>query len=205
MSNYVGNEQTEAVIGSAQQKFAQSLKQYEQAQQQLQKLPEFLNEYTLKIAQAQTQLNQLSVDYNEKKRQFNVELELHKKQSIERIVTDYLAGEAKVAIKHAEYEQLKDNLATALKEREQEINKEVGKATGIAEAKAKRDAEVREAQYNAKEAENKAQITSLTKQVDTLTKEIESWKTQLNEERKASVDRAKASSVGSINVSSPGK
>ena len=52
METYVGTDQTETVIGSAASKMQQSLKAYEQAQQQLQKLPEFLNEYTLKIAQA---------------------------------------------------------------------------------------------------------------------------------------------------------
>lgn len=205
MGEYIGTQETEQVIGSAQAKLAQSLKAYEQAQQQLAKLPEMITDYTLKIAQAENKLNQLVVEHNERKRQFDVELEVHKKQSIEKVVTNYLAGEQKIAVKHTDYEQLRADYAAALKDRDQEISREVGKATGIAENKAKRDAEVREAQYNAKEAENKAQITSLTNQVNTLTKEIESWKTQLNEERKASVDRAKASSVGAINVSAPGK
>jgi hypothetical protein len=205
MSTLKGTIETETIIGSAASKMQQSLKAYEQAQQQLAKLPELVEEYTLKITQAESKLNDLKVAYNERTRQFNVELDLHKRQSIEAVVDEYLQNEDKVAVKRTEYEKLVADLTAAVNNQESVVKAEVAKANAIADNRNKSQMEIREAQYSQKEAENKAQINSMTAQLAALRSENESWKRQLDDERKASVERAKASAIGSVNLTPSGK
>jgi molecular chaperone GrpE (heat shock protein) len=62
---------------------------------------------------------------------------------------------------------------------------------------------VKEFEFNAKEAENKATINSLQAQLQAAKAEAANYVQQLNLERTASIERAKASSVGHINIGTP--
>ena len=58
-------------------------------------------------------------------------------------------------------------------------------------------------EFEKKEADNKAAITQLTDKVKFLEEQVGYWKEALEEERKAGVERSKASSIGTLNVGTP--
>lgn len=198
-----GTAKTETMIGQSLSRLNQATKSLGAATQEWTKLTEFGENLSAQIAEREDRIKSLDTDFKERKRQFEVQLDLDKRENINAIVTTFLAAQSQTAIEIEELTALREELTTLKTNQEKLVNAEVGKAKGILVASHNADIAIREAQYQQKEAENKATINSLNNQVVTLTKELTDWKAQLNDERKASTERARANSVGAINIAQP--
>ena len=127
------------------------------------------------------------------------------KEYREKLILDYLQGKDSVVVTASDLAAIKNELANLKAQDDAELKR----AVAIAEATVKRHYEgeikIAEANYKAKEAENIAMISSLNMQLAESRKQTEMWKTSLDSERQASVERSKNSAIGNINVGQGGK
>lgn len=200
-----GTPKTEALIGQGVVKMETAIKSINQAVQQFAEMPKMLAQLSAEVADKQDKIAALNIEFAEKKRQHEVELELQKKAGVEKLVTETLQAEKKVAITAEEHLNLKQQVIDLQTSQDKAVDKAVAIATNSLKSTYEADKKVRESEYVAKEAENKATINSLNNQIATLNKELDAWKKALDEERKASVERAKAASIGAVNISGQGK
>lgn len=154
----------------------------------------------LEIASKEDRIKALDVEYEEIERQKKVDLELTMKASKEQAAIQIVESQGKIVVVKSEYEAIKEELAQLKANFKEEVRSEVGAAVGIANGKLDSERKLMAAEYTAKEAGNLATIESLNKQVAAQGAEIERWKDALDKERTASVDRAKASQIGTMNV-----
>jgi hypothetical protein len=200
-----GTKTTEQILGTAANKLAASVKSYESFLATIQSMPQTIDNYTLQIANLEEKITTLNTEYKERKRQFDVQLELEKKANINDIVVNHLQSLSQMAVEISEWNKVKEELTKLKTNFETELSKEVGKAVGYAKSNLENEKKLMEAMFKAQEAENKSTITSLTAQLAAAMRDADQWKAQLNSERDASIKRAQASSVGAINVTAPGK
>jgi hypothetical protein len=200
-----GTKTTESILGKAAVTLNGSLKSFEKFLGEVNAMPKTIEDYTLQITNLEAKIETLNTEYKEKKRQFDVQLELEKKADTHTIVAEYLESQSLTSIEISELTRLKDELTKFKTNFEEQLSKEVGKAVGYAKANLENEKKLMEAMFKAQEAENKSTITSLTAQLAAAKADTDQWKAQLNSERDASIKRAQASSVGAINVTAPGK
>lgn len=200
-----GTPKTEAIIGAASNKLVTATKQLNDAVTTALKLVETADEQALKIADNEEKLHNLQTEYSNKRTQQNIELELAYKADQRAFVNKYLGENGLTACETSEYFELQESIKEWQQKFDEKVSAEVGKAKGMAENAAKSAQLLAEAQYQAKEAQNLAKIQNLEAQLKFANEQTTHWQNQLNEERKASVDRAKAGAVGNINVTSPSR
>jgi len=200
-----GTAKTEAIIGAASNKIVNATKSLNDAVATAVKLVETLDDNALKIADQEEKLANLNNEYNNKKTQQTIDLELAYKADKKRFVDEYLTDNDLVYVEKAKYDSLEQSVAEWEQKFNEKVDAEVGKASGIAKREAENAQKLAEANYQAKEAQNLAKIQNLEAQLKFANEQTAHWQTQLNEERRASVERAKASAVGSITVAGQGR
>jgi hypothetical protein len=198
-----GTPVTEKIIGAASNKMVSATKNLKDAAETALKLVETMDENTLKIVDQEEKLNNLQQDFTNKRTQQKIELELAVKADRKAVVDAYVQENSLVYVAKTDYEKLQVELQSLKTEFETKLKAEMGKAQGIADSKAESAKKLAEAEYTAKEAQNLAKIQNLEAQLLFATQQSKQWETQLNEERKASVERAKASSISTLNVGAP--
>lgn len=200
-----GTAKTEAIIGAASNKIVTATKSLNDAVSTALKLVETLDDNALKIADQEEKLSNLNTEYSNKKTQQTIDLELAYKADKKRFVDEYLTDNGLVYVEKAKYDALAESVTEWEEKFNDKVNAEVGKATGMARREAENAQKLAEANYQAKEAQNLAKIQNLEAQLQFANQQTTHWQNQLNEERKASVERAKASAVGSITVAGQGR
>jgi len=195
-----GTTKTEAIIGAASNKFVTAKNALQDAVTQALKLTETMDEQALKIADSEEKLNNLEMDYSNKKTQQTIELGLAYKADERKFAHEYLTSNHLVAVNDEEYMTLRNSVTEWEQKFADKVNAEVGKANGIANGKIENEKKLTEAQYQAKEAGNLAQIQNLQSQLASVKEWNMTLQGQLNAEREAGVKRQQASSVGAINV-----
>lgn len=200
-----GTAKTEAIIGAGANKLEQATKNIAAASAEISKLLELANTHSLTIADQETKIADLRTKHEETKRQLALELELEVKQNREKVAREWALQNACVIILSTEYQDLKAAASENEETRKAEINAAVHAATGSMKSNHESALRLKEAEFKAQEAENRSKITQLEKEVVVLNAQVAGWQKQLEEERKASIERAKAAQVGAINVSSPGR
>lgn len=200
-----GTKVTESIIGAASNKMVSATKALNDAVAQAVKLSSTMDENALKIADQEEKLTNLQTEYSNKRAQGKIDLDLAFKADQKTFVDKYLSENGLCSVPTDEYSELK--LVNG--EWETKFEEKVREETSRAYANAKRDSEnekkLLDAQYQAKEAQNLAEIKNLQSQLSFASQQAKQWETQLNAERQASVERAKAGAVGNINVTSPGR
>lgn len=200
-----GTPKTEVIIGAASNKIVTATKSLNDAVATALKLVDTLDDNALKIADQEEKLSNLNTEYSNKKTQQTIDLELAYKADKKRFVDEYLTENGLVYVERAKYDSLEQSVAEWEEKFAEKVNAEVGKAKGMAQREAESAQKLAEANYQAKEAQNLAKIQNLEAQLKFANEQTAHWQTQLNEERKASVERAKASAVGSITVAGQGR
>lgn len=200
-----GTAKTEAIIGAASNKIVTATKSLNDAVSTALKLVDTLDENALKIADQEEKLANLNTEYSNKKTQQTIDLELAFKADKKRFVDEYLVENGLVYVEKAKYDSLEQAVVEWEEKFQEKVHAEVGKAKGMAERDAQNAQKLAEANYLAKEAQNLAKIQNLESQLGFANQQTAHWQNQLNEERKASVERAKASAVGSITVAGQGR
>lgn len=200
-----GTAATELIIGSAASNIRKSLTALGDAVKTVESLGDKAEEMQGLIAQREDRIKELDVTFAETKRQKQVELDLKVKEDEQKVVNDVLAKNNLVAIPQDELNAIKANLTKATNEMQSEISKAVHSATAAMKKEHEAAAALTAAQNETKEAANKAKLDTFESKVKFLEEQVEMWKGALDAERQAGVERAKASSVGTINVGATGK
>lgn len=190
----------DAVVGLAASNLKKSVFELKTGLASLETLTGKVEELDLQIVSKEQKIEELNTIYNEKLRQQSVDLGLKAKEDALKLVQETLALNKLVTISEDELKELKEDLIELQVSLDERVKKEVNSVTGSLHGSFANKEKLLEAEYKAKEAQNMATITAQGNTINQLNGQIESWKKQLDDERKASVDRAKASAVGSINV-----
>lgn len=200
-----GNKTTELIVGTAALKMQTASKNLNDAMVHAMKMTEVLETTTLKVSDMEQKIEDLAVEYGKRKSQAEFDLELEFKTNEKRFAENYLTSNNLLAVSNEEYNGLRDKYTILQQEFEQKLNAEINKSKGILENNYNNATKLKEAEFTAKEAQNAARITSLESQLTAAISQADQWRTALDDERKAGVQRAQASAVGNINVTGPGK
>lgn len=147
-------------------------------------------------------LEKMESEFKEKRRAAEVDLELSVKESAFSIITKVLHEQEKVAVGTEEYSNLRNELATLKSEFDAKLRAEIGKTIGMEKSKTDHLIKEKELEYAAKEAQNIATIQSQQERLTMLSEQVNKYEKQLEDERKARVEEAKARGNGaSVNVS----
>ncbi len=199
----VGTAKTETIIGTSVNKLNVALIGIGQAYDLVKELPKMSENLSAEIADKETKLAELDTQFAEKKRAFQIQNELDFREDRKKHVAQYLTDNSLITLDMKEY----DDLVTMANHNQEETKKAIDGAVGAALGSAKRSHEselkIMEATHKTAEADNKAKIASLEIQLAAAKAEATRWEAALTEERKAGIERAKASAIGSVNVSGP--
>lgn len=192
----------ETVVGQAAASLRKSLDEVKSSVATLETLQSKLEDLGLQVVSKEERIKELDVFYVEKMRAHNVEFELKVKESSLKVVEEALAQHHLVAVPKQELAGLQTDLKDLTQSFDDKLKERVSAATGAIANNLNHEKKLLEADFKAKEAENVARISSLESQNVSLTNQVVHWQRQLDEERKASIERAKAGSIGTLNVGS---
>lgn len=196
---------TELVLGQAAQQIAKGVNELKSASETIAKLVSQSEDLSLQVANKEEAIAALEVQYAEKARQADVDLELSMKANTDRVVTAYLTENGKVAISKADLASLQKELADTKANAEAITKKEVAIVTNALKSQYESEIKLMQSENKAVGAENAANLKALVDKNALLESQVAKLYQQLDAERVAGIERAKAGSVGSINVSGAGK
>lgn len=196
---------TEVILGQAAQQMIKATAEMNTAASTLGKLAATSDELTLLVANKEDQIVALETEYAEKARQAKVDLEVSMKANTESVVNEYLASAGKVAIAKAELTALTKELTDTKVGAEAETKRQVAIVTNTLSTQYANDKRFAESENKAVIAENASKIGVLQEKNKFLEEQTTKLFLQLEAERAAGVERAKAGSVGNINVTSDRK
>lgn len=197
-----GTPRTEAIIGAASNKMVTATKALNDVVSQAIKFTETMEENSLKIADQEEKLSNLKQEFDNKRTQNKIDLDLAYKADQKEFAEKYLAANGLVSVSSRELSEMKASLLEWENKFDDKVSAEVGKANGIANSKIEAERKLLDAQYQAKEAQNLAKIQNLESQLAFATKQAETWEKQLNSERAASIERSKGQTA-TVNVATP--
>lgn len=200
-----GNASTEFILGQAAQHITKAVSELNTAVETVRTLTSQSEELTLHVASKEAQIAELDIQYAEKARQADVDLDLSMKANTERVVNAYLSSTGKVAVTSADWSGLQKELSDVRSNADAETKKAVAQATSALKNQYENDIKLLHSENKAVAAENASKIGVLAEKNKFLEEQVTKLYSQLDAERHASIERAKAGSVGSINVSGAGK
>lgn len=193
------------MLGQAAQQIAKGVSELKSASETIAQLVQASEDLSLQVANKEAQIAELDVQYGEKARQKEVELELNFKANSERVVNEFLTANGKTSITKTDLANLQKELETTKANAEAETKKAVAAATATLKSQYESDIKLMQSENKAVAAENASKIGTLTEKNQFLEAQVTKLYQQLDAERAASIERAKAGSVGSINVTGAGK
>jgi hypothetical protein len=196
---------TEIVLGQAAQQITKAVAELNNATASVNQLTSKAEELTLLVANKEEAIKALEVEFTEKERQLKVDLDLSFKANTDRVVNEYLSSVNKVAVSASELSALKSDLEEARTNTEAQVKREVATVASTLKSQYENEIKLIHSENKAIAAENAAKIGTLATQNKFLEEQVTKLYLQLDAERAAGIERAKAGSVGSINVSGQGK
>lgn len=200
-----GSVATEQILGQAAQQITKAVTELNAATATIGKLESQSEQLTLLVANKEEAIKALDVQFTEKERQLKVDLELSFKANTEKVVAEHLTANGKVAISASELKELRADLESAKSNTEAQIKKEVAVATSALKSQYENEIKLIHSENKAIAAENAAKLGSLTTQNDFLEEQVTKLYGQLDAERSAGTERAKAGSIGNITVGETGR
>lgn len=196
---------TEIVLGQAAQQITKAVAELNNATASVNQLTAKAEELTLLVANKEEAIKALEVEFAEKERQLKVDLDLSFKANTDRVVNEYLTSVNKVAVSASELNTLKSELEEAKSNTEAQIKREVSAVASNLKSQYENEIKLIHSENKAIAAENAAKIGTLATQNKFLEEQVTKLYLQLDAERAAGIERAKAGSVGSINVAPSSK
>lgn len=193
---------TEIVLGQAAQQISKAVNELNSATGTLTKLTSQADELTLLVANKEEQIAALDVEFTEKKRQKEVELDLDFKASKENVVNSFLNENNKVAIAKTDLASLQKELTDTKANAEAETKKQVAIVSSSLKSQFENDLRFLQSENQAKAAENTAKLNALVQNEKNLQEQVDKLYLQLDAERAASIERAKATQGPNITVAS---
>jgi len=191
---------TELVLGQAASQIAKAVTELNLAVSTVNQLTSQAEELTLLVANKETLIADLEVSYAEKARQAEVEFDLNMKANAERVLSDYLRSNDKVAVASSELSSLQKELAETKAGAEAETKKQVAIVSSTLKTAFDNDVRFLQSENKAIAAENASKIGVLAEKNKFLEEQVTKLYLQLDAERAAGIERARAGAVGSINV-----
>lgn len=195
-----GTTSTELVLGQAAQQITKAVSELALATSTIGKLAAQAEELTLQVANKEEAIAALDVQFSEKERQLNVDLDLSFKSNTDRVVTEFLRSTGKEAIMSTELSTLRNELAETKTNADSQTKKEVASAVAAIKSQYENDIKLIHSENKAIFAENASKIGVLAEKNKFLEDQVTKLYLQLDAERNAGIERAKAGSVGSINI-----
>jgi hypothetical protein len=199
------NVATETVIGASANALAKATAEFKAAIAHVDGLEDRAAELSLQVANKTSEIEDLNTIYAEKLRQKEVEFGLQFKENSEKVVSDHLATSGKIAISKAEFQTLQSDLETARANTKKEVDAATAIVGNTLKSQYEAAAKLAEANHKTDTIESKSQIASLTEKNEFLEKQNNQLIEQLNAERQASIERAKAGAIGTISVNGAAK
>lgn len=197
-----GTPKTETIIGTAATKLSSAVKSAKEALESVTGLEAVITENTLKVTDLENKIASLNTEYDQRNAKLAFDMDLQYKTNQKEFANQYLQEQGLIAVPVETFEKTKNELENLKKDFDSKVSAEVGKANAIKDSQMKSEKALMESEYKAKEATNLARIENLEAQLSFANEQVTMWQTALNEERKAGVERAKAASVGAVNISS---
>jgi predicted RNase H-like nuclease (RuvC/YqgF family) len=191
---------SEIVFGQAAQQINKAVTELSNATNTINQLVSQTEELSLQISNKEAQIAELEVQYTEKARQAEVDFNLNMKANQDRVVADVLRSNGMESISSAELKALRQELETVKANTESEVKKQVAIVTSTLTSKFDNDVRFLQAENKAVAAENASKIGTLAEKNKFLEEQVTKLYTQLDAERAAGIERAKASAVGQITV-----
>lgn len=199
------NTTTEVIVGQSAQHLTKAVAELNQAVSLVGGLESKSAELSLQVANKTAEIEGLDAEYTEKLRQKDVEFGLQFKENSTKVVTEFLSANGDVAISRHDLAALKNELETV----KSNSQKEADKAVAIVSSKLKSEHEsamkLAEAEHKSSSIESNSKNSSLAEKNTFLEAQVAKLYEQLDSERNASIERAKAGAVGAINVNGAGK
>lgn len=199
------NVATETVIGASANALAKATAEFKAAIAHVYGLEDRAAELPLQVANKTSEIEDLNTTYAEKLRQKEVEFGLQFKENSEKVVNDHLATSGKIAISKADFQALQSDLETARANTKKEVDAATAIVGNTLKSQYEAAAKLAEANHKTDTIESKSQIASLTEKNEFLEKQNNQLIEQLNAERQASIERAKAGAIGTISVNGAAK
>jgi hypothetical protein len=191
---------TEIVLGQAAQQISKAVSELNAATETVNKLATQAEDLTLQVANKEAQISELDVQYAEKARQAEVDFNLNVKANQDRVVNDVLRSNGMESISSAELKALRQELADTKAGAEAETKKQVAIVSSTLKAQFDNDLRFIQSENKAIAAENASKIGVLAEKNKFLEEQVTKLYTQLDSERQAGIERAKAGSIGNITV-----
>jgi predicted RNase H-like nuclease (RuvC/YqgF family) len=191
---------TEIVLGQAAQQISKAVNELNAATETVNKLATQAEELTLQVANKEAQISELEVQYAEKARQAEVDFNLNVKANSQRVVNEILREGGMESISSAELKALRQELADTKAGAEAETKKQVAIVSSTLKAQFDNDLRFIQSENKAIAAENASKIGVLAEKNKFLEEQVTKLYTQLDSERQAGIERAKAGSIGNITV-----
>lgn len=191
---------TEVVLGQAAQKIAKAVAELNSAVETVNQLNVQSEDLTLLVANKEEEIENLSVAYVEKSRQAKVDFELKMRENAEAVVNATLSANGKVAIDSEELEGLRRELAETKANADAETKKQVAIVSSTLKNQFDNDVRFLQSENKAIAAENASKIGTLSEKNKFLEDQVTKLYAQLDAERAAGIERAKASSIGTVTI-----
>ena len=196
---------TELVLGQAAAQITKAVNELNSAVETVNKLALQAEDLTLKVANKETQIAELDTIFAEKSRQSEVEFDLNMKAHAERVVSTYLNASNKVAVPSSELSTLQKELSDTKAGAENETKRQVAIVSNSLKSQYENEIKLIHSENKSVAAENVSKIVALTEKTKFLEQQLDKAYHQLDAERAAGVERAKASSIGNITVGESGR
>jgi hypothetical protein len=191
---------SEIVFGQAAQQINKAVSELGNATSTINQLVSQGEELTLQISNKEAQIAELEVQYTEKSRQAEVDFNLSIKANQERVVNEILRNTGMESISSAELKGLRQELETTKAGTDAEIKKQVAVVTNSLKSQFENDLRFIQSENKAVAAENASKIGTLMEKNKFLEEQVTKLYQQLDAERAAGIERAKAGSIGNITV-----
>lgn len=196
---------TEIVLGQAAQKIAKAVLELNSATETVNKLVSQAEEMTLQVANKENQIAELVIEYQEKSRQAEVEFNLAIKSNQNDVVNSVLRANGQEAVSSDELRKLSLELQATKENAEAETKKQVQIVSASLKSGFENDLRFIQSENKAVAAENSSKIGVLVEKNNFLEEQVTKLYHQLDAERAAGIERAKAASIGSISVGDTSK
>ena len=191
---------SEIVFGQEAQQINKAVSELGNATSTINQLVSQGEELTLQISNKEAQISELEVQYTEKSRQAEVDFNLSIKANQERVVNEILRNTGMESISSAELKSLRQELETTKAGVDAEIKKQVAVVTNSLKSQFENDLRFIQSENKAVAAENASKIGTLMEKNKFLEEQVTKLYQQLDAERAAGIERAKAGSIGNITV-----
>ena len=152
------------------------------------------------IADKEAKIVDLDVEFAEKRRQAEVSLDIALQSNADAKVTSILTNQGKIAVSRVDFDSLNNTLSSLKDKFDSEVRKAEQTAFGIAKKELEQALKNKDLEFAAKKAQNEAELSQKDAQIKFLNEQVTMWKSALDSERTAGVQRAQASSIGAVNI-----